>query len=328
MEVQQARDLAKDAYHLVLLIVMVLVLLGVVSWVFGCSVIPLPKWCDAYWFVMGSPKVLIVHGSEGLGDPDLLRLSLSDPEHLGVRAQTQDLGRISLGNLKQYQLVIVEKAKKISTDKLKVFMDYVDQGGRLVWTGDAGTELDAGDEFLYKDELEEGKPHEIISPWMRKKDGKVVGFGDFLGVEFLGNFCDGKIKDCSEPFPAIGVIDVPNTDHELVQAARQGLLLFGNMAITEAVEDAPSTIVASIDYRGSLITNDGRDLGRSFPLIITNGLGEKVAYYAIPPEQFVSDGLAEKLQTMNLCGSQNASQPDKGCYYWNFLEKMYSGMIK
>jgi hypothetical protein len=110
----------------------------------------IPGWCDAYYLVVrgGAPRVMIVYGPDGMGDPELLRAELANPQHAGVQAALERLDSVNLDNIKRYDLVIVEHARQISTGKLRMFMEYVNAGGRLVWTGDAGTVLAPGDSVV------------------------------------------------------------------------------------------------------------------------------------------------------------------------------------
>lgn len=302
------RDTVKDATHILILVVMLAVLLFLLTWtnVTSCRVIP--GWCDIYWSVVrgGQPRILIVYGNEGMGNPDLLKAALADPNYVHVQAQMQNIDLISYGNLKNYDLVIVEKAKKISTAKLKSFIDYVNQGGRLVWTGDAGTELAEGDVQLFADERTDGAKHELLNPWARKDGDKQISFDELLSVKFVTNFC--SIKACSGiPWQGILVTD-PERNHPLVYSLRQGLSLRGDFAIVNEKEDSVSTRVLSLDWQSHLIGTDKKDYGNTFPIIVTSGFGERVAYYAVPPEQFIDPALKEK--------------------YYSIIENMYYGMLK
>jgi len=336
------RDLVKDATHVGILIVMLVVLLYLLTWtnVMRCRTIP--GWCDVYWAVTrgGQPKILIVAGNEGLGDPYLLKDALADPNYIHVLAQVQDISTVNLGNLKNYDLVIVEKARKISTAKLKAFVDYVNGGGRLVWTGDAGTELDTDDQFLYKDERTEDDPHELIGPWARRDGENQVNFDQMISVEYLTNYC--MIKRCmsSTPWQGILVTD-PERQHPLVYGLKQGLSMRGDFAIVKELGDSISTRVLSLDWQSNIIGTGGtdysrivadnnspstsgypdepnradynfyvpsRDYKKIIPIVVTSGYGERVAYYAIPPEQFVAPEQTEK--------------------YYSIIENLYIGMLK
>jgi len=84
------------------IVVMIIVILFILTWggLVKCNQIPM--WCDVYEGVMGSPRVLIIHGDSGLGEPQLLKSILQDPEGVGVNAvDITHIDRISLGNLKR-----------------------------------------------------------------------------------------------------------------------------------------------------------------------------------------------------------------------------------
>lgn len=309
------RDLVKDASHVLILIIMLAVLLYLLTWTSVIKCRAVPGWCDVYWAITkgGQPRVLIVTGTEGMGDPELLRQALADPNYIAVQAQLQNIDMISFGNLKNYDLVIVEKARKISTSKLKAFIDYVDQGGRLVWTGDAGTELAEEDSQLYADEATEGAKHELIGAWARKTGNEQVRFDQLISVNYVTNYC--KIKSCTG-IPWQGILETdPSREHPLVYGLRQGLVLRGDFAIVKQTEESASTRVLSLNWQSDLVGTDGKDYGKIFPVIVTTGAaningvyGERVAYYSVPPEQFVSPELKDK--------------------YYSIIENLYLGMLK
>jgi hypothetical protein len=450
------RDTARDFYHIGLLIALLVSLWFVVSWYFGCDVIPVPYSCDAYWGITrfadgGKARVLIVYGDGGLGDHQLLESVLQSPTSIGARPVSMHIDRVTGGNLRDYDLVIVEEAKQLSTAELKMFMDYVTGGGRLVWTGDAGTALETGDQVLFEFERPGGNDQNaVLSPWARKQGDSVIAFDEFLGVNFIGNFCE--LKRCAGT-PQVGILSAPDRTHDLVRAIRPDLKMFGNFSVVQTRKDAyTNTVLVSdtfsdiisdtdtygnvfipetpecsdeidndgdgrIDYTGidtdfdgvpdilpdpgcsspsddfeggaerpgiggrdpecdDGIDNDGdgktdfpndsccintywdsegsctnnmtqcsdgedndkdgaidfpadagcissaddsegrRNLGSTFPIIVTTGVGQKIAYYAIPPEFWVS--------------SQMPVNPDTGerYSYMALLQNMYEGMVK
>ncbi|MBT4870947.1 MAG: hypothetical protein HON47_05210 [Candidatus Diapherotrites archaeon] len=276
-------------------VVMVLVLIFILMWggILDCGEIPMG--CELYEAVLGSPRVLIVHGDEGLGDPDTLKTILQDPQGVGVNAvDISHISRISLGNLKRYRLVIVEKARTISAEQLQMFMDYSTQSdGRLVWIGDAGTK---------RGSKEIQKPGDINAlkdadnPWYRVIDKgdefKLVAFDQFLGLKFIDNYCEEV--DCADKSFHVGVLNSENTgEHPLIYGATQVL----NFKISKEhdfsiVQQFPnasnSNIVLSLDLGGKLQGREN-EIERYVPIIATSGLGERVAYYAYPPEYFVKD---------------------------------------
>lgn len=138
------KDLKNNLPHIIAIVVLIFILLfSLVN--FGylrCDQIP--GFCGVYYSIKGEPRVAIVHGEGAIGNPELLRSSL--PEATNKFPAWIDIENVnSKGILEDYQLVIVEGPKQISTQTLRVFRDYVKGGGRLVWVGDAGTELGEND---------------------------------------------------------------------------------------------------------------------------------------------------------------------------------------
>ncbi len=130
---------------LVLLFALLLVLtkVGLVS----CSSLG-AGYCDVYYGIFGKPRILVVYdpNGPGIGDPLALSRYLEDKKHLLVTRMSID--QISAGVLDRYDVVIVEHAREIPTDKLKLFYNYVINGmGRLVWVGDSGTVIGSRDTF-------------------------------------------------------------------------------------------------------------------------------------------------------------------------------------
>jgi hypothetical protein len=278
---------------LIMLLVLVGGVLFVLTWsgVMKCSAVPF--WCDAYELVMGSPRVLIVYGDEGLGNPDLLKQYLQDPTIVGAESvDTQYVNILSLGNLKNYELVIVEHSRQISYEQLQMFMDYVNQGGRLIWVGDSGVEKSY-------DEVQNISDINALStlddnPWVRvEKTGTyMLNFDEFLSLQYVDNYCNEK--DCVDELFRVGVlIPEPTRNHPLIfGASTKTEFKIANerdFAIVNQIPNSPnSNIVMSVDFGGNIIGKENK-IGRSVPLIVTSGLGERIAYYAYPPEYLVQD---------------------------------------
>ncbi|MEM4326942.1 MAG: hypothetical protein QXZ13_02105 [Candidatus Diapherotrites archaeon] len=146
--------------------------------------------CDVYYSIVagGKPKVLIVYGDEGLGNPFFLAEVLRSPR-ISARVKLIDLESVSLPLLQEYQLVIVERAKEISVDELIMFQEYVLKGGKLVWIGDAGT-IAKEEELLLESERKKGGKDAYLGPWARKEGEKQISFDYTLGVQFIANRCE------------------------------------------------------------------------------------------------------------------------------------------
>ena len=135
--------------HIIALLILLFALLLVLTRVglVGCSTFG-AGYCDLYYGIFGRPRILVVYDSHGpgIGDPVALSRYLTDQKRLLVTRL--DVNQISSGMLKRYDVVIVEHARDIPTDKLKLFYDYVINGmGRLVWVGDSGTIIGDRDTF-------------------------------------------------------------------------------------------------------------------------------------------------------------------------------------
>ncbi|MDD5148783.1 MAG: hypothetical protein PHH08_04945, partial [Candidatus ainarchaeum sp.] len=290
-------------------------------------------WCNAYWGVVGyangGPKVLIVYGNDGLGNPDgpceegtqqcSLKELLANPEILGVRADTMRISSVNLGNLRNYNLVIVEKAKTMETKHMRALVDYYNQGGRLVWTGDAGTELGPDDQYLYTNERSETDKNTIIGPWARKEDDVAVSLDQVLSVEYKTNYC--KIKTCppSQPLYVGKLLPETSQSHPLIYGIGTTLPLYvfrdEDFGVVQTISGGVTTEALTLDLQSNLVGTDGKDWGKQLPLIVASGVGDRAAYYALPPEYYANP----KLYKYQKPGSPGP--------YFLPIENLYWGMI-
>ena len=301
--------------NFLVLLALIAVLLFVATWtgVIKCNAVPF--WCDTYYALMGKPKVLIVYGNEGLGDPELLQELLADPAFVGVKPTMLHIDRVNLGNLKPYALIIVERAKKIETRKLQDFIEYATSGGRLVWTGDAGTELGTGDDYLFADESPDAnsKEHKIIGPWTRKVGDTIVSFDQLISVNYKANYC--KVKACQKDnSTSVGSLrPEPTREHPLIANLSTNLVLRvfdgEDFAIVNTTTGYVTTEVLTVDYGGQLFDAENKPLGSTSPMIVVSGVGERVAYYAMPPELFANPKLAQNQK------------------YFSIVRNMHNGML-
>ncbi len=289
VDLEQVKTGISDAWHVALLIALILIMLGVLTWtgIIRCNTIP--GWCavydPVYMNLTGKKEIAIVYGAEGMGDPVALQEMLRNPKNLGVQAQLVPLSSIRQGNLDEFDLVIVEKARAMSTKQLKYFIDYAAQGGKLIWTGDAGTQVTAGDMLLYADDVDENASHTPMNPWARGDDvdsEKAIRFDFMLSVQYIGNYCE--IKECAEGMRTGALVPEPGADHPLIEGLGANLQYYGDFAVVKEPKSIGAKRVLSIDQGASLDKQQG--LGELLPLIVTTGLGEKIAYYAAPPEMF------------------------------------------
>lgn len=317
--------LKKNIFHIGILLVLVVVLLFVLVFTGIVSCGAVPGGCDIYYSVIkgGPPTILIVYGDGGLGDPVALENALAGREILNARVKTMKINNLTYGNVVESQMIIVEGAKKICTDKLRLFMYFVNSGGRLVWTGDAGTELCDGtggtptDTYLKDKERNEGGKDRIMGPWARRDGGKQVAFDEFLGLQYVGNRCDFSACTKGE---LSGYVQVVKNDHKLVYGLSPSVPFHGDFGVVQLNNTSDVRLVAALDYGTNLLVQgkgtagkpwleQGKTLnaGQKLPFIVSSGVGDRVAYYAAPIESFVSD-----------------EQPQKNKA---FIEQLYYGML-
>lgn len=318
--------LRSNITRIAILVFLLAALLGVLvlTGIMGCSTIP--GGCEIYYRVVrdGSPSVLVVYSDYGLGNPDKLVQLLNERDVLGAHAKTMDIEKLTYANVRDYDLIIVERARKICSSKLKIFQYYTAAGGRLVWTGDAGTELCSGgqpndryqqnDEFLLASQHEEGGAQVAIGPWARKDGDKQLLFNEFIGADYIGNYCDfGKCPPASE----VGRIEVTNTGHKLTYGLSPSLPYHGDFGIVKTRKSGDARVIATLDYGADLLgkaidkpwLESGKqyNFGRQLPFIVSNQVGERVAYYAAPIEALAGE---------------NGRQRNKA-----LVEQMYYGML-
>jgi len=327
--------LISNGMHAIILIVMVFALLFLLTFtgVMRCSQLPVmgEAWCDVYWgiktFATGSPRILIVYGDSGLGNPigfdnGSLEALLADPNILGVHADTIEIDRVNFGNLSGYDMVIVDRARQIETKQLRAFIEYATMptGGILVWTGDAGTELGPKDHYLYsKDKNPDSDTNGIIGPWSRQDGEYMVSFDELLGLRPIdaskATFCQAVECPSGRPIFAGNLETEPSGNHPLIRGISRTLPLYifngEDFGLVETISGSQTTEVLSLDF-GSALDMPGRDLNRSVPLIITSGVGQRIVYYAMPPEYFANPKLL---------------QAGKGQYFLP-IENMYYGNLK
>ncbi|MFA5126107.1 MAG: hypothetical protein WC462_03840 [archaeon] len=297
-------------------ILLAFVVLFLLTWsgIVACKSVS-PYWCDAYDFIVGGPRVLIVHGDSGLGTPEKLKTYLQDPRFVGANAvDLQHVERISLGTLKKYKLVIVEQARMLSVEQMEMFQDYVIKfGGRLVWVGDSGVERPEGE---VKQLTDSNTGQTLINnPWIRVKETdeayNVISFDEFLGLRYIDTYC--KEVECNANFFTAGTIESePTGNHPLIFGTASILNFKINkerdFAIVKQISNsANSNIVLYLNFGGNIVGKENT-IGKSIPLIATSNIGaggaERVAYYAYPPEWFYEDN-----------------------NYFYYLKNMYYGML-
>ena len=272
--------------------------------ILGCNVIP--GGCEVYYTVLkgGQPEILIAYGEGGLGNHVELEKVFNDRDILNAKVRSMEISKLSYGNITDYDLIIVEEAKQICSTQLRLFEYYVNTGGRLVWTGDAGTELCSGnvegeryaeyDSLLLESQTDDGGLEKPIGPWARNDNGKQFRFDEILGVNYKGNYCE--FGNC-ESDELKGWIEITNDEHKLTYGLSPTIPFKGEFAVVKLKSTSNTRMVATLDHGSNLIGEaEGKpwleegtkhNFGKLLPFIVSSQVGERVAYYASPLEEFV-----------------------------------------
>jgi hypothetical protein len=276
--------------RIVFLLIIVVIALFVFIWTGTIRCRTIPGGCNIYWGILTiitgrqQPSVLILYDptdQKGLGNPELLKDLLSDRKGVAVHPSLTDIRFLNSEQLKNVSLIIVERARKISTLQLLTIRNYIAQGGRVVWIGDAGIEInpDKGD-MLYT-----GIENDKNNGWVRLTDANVIiFFNRTLGVNYISTFCD--IRDCAVGDKYTGKLVPSSQTHPLVYGLKPNLPIYDNYAIINLVE--PNPVPLKIDFGASLHDQNNHSYGDIFDAIVTSN-SNRVAYYAIPPEYLAEE---------------------------------------
>jgi len=131
----------EDLPHILalLLLCLALLLVGTKAGLVRCSDLG-NSYCDVYYTILGKPQIMVLHDSEGQGMGDVRKLSRLITDAYNIPVRLVEMQKLSRGMLEDYNVVIVEHARNIPTEQLKILKDFVFMDhGRLVWVGDSGT---------------------------------------------------------------------------------------------------------------------------------------------------------------------------------------------
>ena len=245
-----------------------------------CSQVP--YWCQGYRSIVSAlygrsyPAILILHGDSGMGDPELLSRIIEDKCRL--YPVVDHIDTVSAGNLDNYDVVIVEKARKLTPDQMSMLWDFTAKGGKILVIGDVGVEPARPGEILTVEEYNEdaNSTVEVVKNLWDRKDqfGRYVLFGTrFLGLKYYGNYCNGD--ECT----VSGTISFK--DDPLTAGLPNSAPFPLNFAVIEDLRYStlgPHTTVATIDNVAPVY-----GLTAPYPAIVRTGY--RMIYMAFPPEE-------------------------------------------
>jgi len=163
--------LRKDIPHLIVLVALVVILLVILTkfqWI-HCSQIP--GWCNAYCSVItrSHSKVAMISGDTGIGNPDDL-YNIIQKERGYTYLEKLDVGQMSGGVLKNYDLLVLEKMGNVTTREANAIKDYVDRGGSVLWIGDVAVNQTPDDYDILRAKESNATFFEKLSREMAKRN--------------------------------------------------------------------------------------------------------------------------------------------------------------
>ncbi len=227
-------------FGLIVLVVALLFLLVNFGYMRACD---LPGFEKVYYGIRGYPRIAIVSGVDGTGNPEELRSAIIDRAHqFPMELSVSDL--LTGGVLDNYDLVIVEHAKTMDSRALASFRDYVKKGGKLVWIGDAGSRLSDTD-YLCKEVSFSFLPaYEQMMPKYDENGSTVVdenGQAVLVKKKVCGQWTDPYTPDspselnaglCAHDFPGLVMKFIEENESYYKQATSGSVTLCNDESIT------------------------------------------------------------------------------------------------
>lgn len=177
-EQKNSGSLLSELPHLIVIILLVIVLLFVAT-KFGwmhCSQVP--SWCSFYCKIEGSrTRVAVISDNTGFGDANAFvnLLSKQKPDFVVERYPAKEL---SFGQLKAYDLVIIEGLRNVTPSQLSAVKKFLDGGGNMILVGDSlvSRYLDSEDIYLIFTKLRMDPKYEDLRekfPWITSPNSQV-----------------------------------------------------------------------------------------------------------------------------------------------------------
>ncbi|MFH0836484.1 MAG: hypothetical protein V1834_04965 [Candidatus Micrarchaeota archaeon] len=282
---QQPTNWLKEAFHVLLaivLVIVVLVLLTRFQWI-HCSQVPGVNWCEIYCdnIIQKSSRVAVVYdpaaAGDSIGNATLLSNILSRRRGITL-VQPYPVSQMSAGLLKSYDLVVLEQAPRLTFKQVDALLGYLDSGGTLVWVGDSASELYLSEEdlalALQRNATEPGSYEEIV-----KMVNNSYGFGYFGDRALLARFV-GEVNVTEAVTLSLVDTDHPITGGIFWEFETLPMKQFAYVSENPAGVDK----IAVLKYKN-----------KEYPAILETRYAGKVVYFAYPIEATNSTSLMDNL---------------------------------
>lgn len=280
---------------LVGLLLLLLVVLTRFRWIHCSQVVKIgpinmpTNWCSFYCENLHGSKstIAIVYGDDGIGDPQALYNRIKK-ERIYTEPVMIKLSDFSFGGLEHYDLVIFERARRLTTTQASAVAKYIASGGSLLWVGDAGTEYYA--------------PQTDIAEALRKNETIPFYYEDFMrSINYTNTVGFGPLS----PYLGVKYQGIANATSSttLQKTDKNNLMVTG--LYDEITFNQPGMTLASVTFNqaGSTMVSKVVIGNESYPAIVETRSPRLVSVYvAFPLEKSPSDSLiANLLDYMVLC---------------------------
>jgi hypothetical protein len=278
-------DLKRAIPNIVILAVLVVILLVILTkfkWV-SCSQVP--GWCPIYCQMFGKSRVAIVYGEDGIGDPATLE-KLIMRLRPGTVVERMPVDAISSGLLKNYELIVLEKAKTMTFRQAGALQLYLDSGGNLLWIGDSASNWTLSSEDI-ADALAKNASRPGYYEALMKQVNETSGFGP-LSNYIMARYDRTQSAEAAQ-FKAI------DYSHPIVRGYGAAGYAFETPAMPYAVvsEKPGVTKIASLKAGG-----------KEYPAILETRYVGKIIYFAFPLDQMLVEAARASGDAGTLPGSQ------------------------
>lgn len=261
---------SSDVVGFLVFIFLILVLLFILTKTRIIYPSSIPFWQNIYCnvFVQHHGSIAIIYGSDGIGNINNLT-SMIQQVNPNLVVEPISVSSLSPGLFSNYDLIVLDHVKTVSFTGVLDVEDYLNQGGQLLWIGDAFS-----NQILTPSDLAAAKLENQTNPFyyenLTSQAKKQVGFGTFgskyLFAYYLG---EGFVN-------ATFNIDAPN--NYIVSGLRSGENVGLDAALVNLYSSPTQTRVVDL-----AIGN------QTYPaVLIEKSVGSIIVYTAFPPEEYNS----------------------------------------
>jgi hypothetical protein len=240
----------------------------------------IPQWCNVYCQFAGHSQVAMITGGPnaiGMGNAALFTQQ-AEEGRISTIIVPLTTSELSAGVLSQFDLVILDQMQQISFMQALTLKNYVDQGGSILWMGDAATNYVSNPNdnalALAQNKSQPGY-YEAYMKFVNQSGGTGFGLlGNYLGAQYISENTNPVSVSINQLIPSNPIVS--------------GLLpayAFTTPYVSVAQVPQVTTEVATLQVPG----------GTAVPAILDRKYVGRIVYVAFPVENANSPTLTQNL---------------------------------